>query len=92
MDRDLDRRLAVLEALLHELKKSNALEHKRIEIQLSSLSKHVNDQLEALENRVLTLEMESATSSLKWNILKVIASFSLGGLITLLISELLKVI
>ena len=81
MEQETKERLAVIETLIRELTKSN----ERISQSIKDLSIHVNEEIRGHQKRIQILEINKATSALKWNILKASASFFGGAFISLLI-------
>lgn len=52
---------------------------------IKDLTAHVNDELKGHQRRLQKLEISKATSALKWEVLKGIACFLGGALISLII-------
>jgi len=92
MDDKLSERLAVLEALLRDLTLSNKEEHQKLSGEIKRLDSHVNEEIDSMEERIEKLEIEGATSSVKWSVLKGTVLFLAGAFISLLVSILKGVI
>lgn len=91
MDSELSKKLAVLEALLEELKENNSKSHERLEEHIKSLKQYVNEEISSLQKRTKKIELWKERQSLKLGFLSWLGASIGGGIIFWIFRTLLQV-